>query len=150
MRSQVIESARLLFRDEGDPFPAYARDQWELIADESLEVINIGPEISHLPKGDPRTGTEDALVVFMQEAWRTLQPLGVLMVKYPKASSAICLSDPLTARYLSQGTWLHFGFHAESEAQVPMRRDHGTNFKIVNIADEGTEYWSATLVKPEC
>ena len=31
-----------------------------------------------------------------------------------------------------------------------MRRDHGTNFKIVNIADEGTEYWSATLVKPEC
>jgi len=125
-------------------------DPWN-VEDESLEIIDINYVIAQLPKAEPRMELADGLVVFMQEAFRCLQPGGSLTVRAPLASNPSAVADPLATRYFNEGTFLHFAKPVDKEG-LDWRWgkygvDHGTRFNIVHIAEDGGHI-VCTMEKP--
>jgi hypothetical protein len=136
-------NTRCIFTGIENPFPAYKGWPYN---DDTLEVVDIGREIAHLPGAEPRFGLEDGLVIFMREAHRCLEPGGILMIKAPSATSSRCIADPLAQRYFNRETWSHFG-DSPDIGRLPGSFDFGFRFNVINVAQDGTS-WAVTLEKP--
>lgn len=141
--------SRIVFRGLSDPFDMLT--PWP-VEDETVEVIDVGLFVAHLPHGDPRLEIEDGFVHFMRESWRALMPGGILTITAPAATASYSVADPQACRFFNEGSFLHFARPAIKEPEDwkwgRYGKDFGTRFVMVNIApDESTVV--ATLEKPD-
>ncbi len=118
-------------------------------ADNSLEVIDIGHCIAHLPRAEPRANRPDGLVMFMQEAYRCLKPGGTLTVHTVAASTPLAVADPEAVRFFNAATWLHFAKPASADDWVwgKYGKDWGTRFSVVHEVT-GDDASVITMEKP--
>ena len=140
---------RIVFRSLNDPFDVLT--PWPL-NDASVEFIDIGTCVAHLPHGDPRIEHEDGFVHFMREAWRVLIPGGLLTVTAPLATNSFSVADPRACRYFNEGSFVHFARPTQVEPEDwrwdRYGVDNGTRFLQVNIAHDAIGV-VATLEKPD-
>lgn len=136
-----MDTSQLNFESMTAPFPVW--DTWD-IADGALELIEAGPWLAHLPFGDPRLDLGDPFIHFMQEAWRTLGPGGMLVcrVPYAFASGDVGVGHPLQPRIFTYYTFACFGRppqYAEDETwdwAGAGGHDFGTRFEIRRQAED--------------
>jgi SAM-dependent methyltransferase len=153
----VIEGVHVTItvEDLADPFPIY-KAPWPH-RDDSVEMVRIRDCITHLPHADARQDLPDALVVFMQEAYRVLQPGGVLSLVVPTAASPLAIASPLICRHFCRESFFAFGkpgpgmlpqeHYAESWAYKCFGVDFGTRFDIVEL-EELAAAFEVEMVKP--
>lgn len=131
------DNGRIVFRGLNDPFDVLT--PWPL-ADESVEFIDIGTVVAHIPHGDPRieNAAEDGFVFFMKEAWRVLIPGGLITISAPLATNSFSVADPRACRFFNEGSFVHFARPTQLEPEDwrwdRYGTDNGTRFLQVNIA----------------
>lgn len=125
--------------------PVELLSEWP-IADGSLDVVNIGEQVAHLPHACGCEGDRiDGFVHFMQEAYRCLEVGGLLSIRAPMASHPHALLDPRYCRFFGEHS---FSMFAKPDDQDEWKwdkygTDFGVRFNMVNLTTAEDAIWAS-------
>lgn len=140
---EAFKETRLKFTNLYEPFPVW--EKWPC-EDDQLDSVEIGPFVSWLPFGDPRTKDPDPFVTMMQEAYRCIAPGGYLALKVPNAMHGGGIGFPLQQRVFNRTSFACFGRPVELDDQATKAADwawdafgadFGCRFDLVLAAENG-------------